>query len=777
MRSLGGRHDRADLRAASVTGYGPALFPRHAELLRASAISPEVARERGYVSVDSKSQLAPFKDWQRRNIPGLLIPIHDTTGAIATWQYRPDKPRVTKAKKPRTVKYETPADSRLVLDVPPRIREQLDDPKVALWITEGARKADAAVSAGLCCVALAGVDAWQGTNDKGGKTALADWKDVALNGRRVYLAFDSDAASKPDVAGALERLGLWLATRKADVRYCYLPDVLTDAKTGLDDYLAAGRSIDDLIETSTPKLIAAEIEAELSAATPAKSPHTRTPGADQPEQVCKPDGVCMHTPLLAHEPDLLAKVVKTVHDLGVAGEDRVIRGTYLTALSQVLAEPISLVVKGTSAGGKSYSTKTTLLLFPADDFYSVTAGSQRSLIFTDEEFSHRTIVMFEATALREVAEKRDGDMTAMIVRTLLSEGRIVYDMTERGDDGKMGARRIVKEGPTNLIVTTTADNLHNENETRLLSLTVDESEDQTRAVLRKIAARRNQFAPAEPPDLTPWHELFHWLKHHGEHRVYIPYAEYLADVAAAAVVRMRRDFSTLLGMIEAHAIAHQATRKRDQYSRILATEDDYKAALCILAEAFAVSSGQQIKDSVRRAVTAVADLGGVGKDVTVAEVARHLKRDRTVVTRGLKESATLGYLTNQEDKQGKPARYRSGPDSLPEDKPALPPELPSEACTPTHLAHLSPQVSEGCADVQAVQGCAAADPSACSICGELLAPALIEAEYTEHDTCTQSASAAMAACPLHQRFGPHKHCVDCAAQSEPSAQDDGGETA
>src|ERR1019366_2628650 len=144
--------------------------------------------------------------------------------------------------------------------------------------------------------------------------------------------------------------------------------------------------------------------------------------------------------------------------------------------------------------------------------YCVTAGSQRSLIFTDEEFSHKTIVMFEATALREIAEARDGDMTAMIVRTLLSEGRIVYDITERGDDGKMGTRRITKEGPTNLIVPTTADNLHHENETRLLSLPVDEAEEQTREVMRKIAARRNQLEPAEPPDLTGWHELFHWLK-------------------------------------------------------------------------------------------------------------------------------------------------------------------------------------------------------------------------------------------------------------------------
>jgi len=72
-----------------VTGYGGAIFPQHAELLRASAISPDVARERGYASVDIKKRLegAGFAPYQRR-VPGLLIPVHDVTGAIALHQYR-----------------------------------------------------------------------------------------------------------------------------------------------------------------------------------------------------------------------------------------------------------------------------------------------------------------------------------------------------------------------------------------------------------------------------------------------------------------------------------------------------------------------------------------------------------------------------------------------------------------------------------------------------------------------------------------------------------------
>ena len=65
------------------TRYGLAIFPQHAALLAASAIDPEVARERGYVSVDTLTRLesAGFAKRQQRK-PGLLIPIHDVTGSV-----------------------------------------------------------------------------------------------------------------------------------------------------------------------------------------------------------------------------------------------------------------------------------------------------------------------------------------------------------------------------------------------------------------------------------------------------------------------------------------------------------------------------------------------------------------------------------------------------------------------------------------------------------------------------------------------------------------------
>src|ERR1017187_92622 len=82
--------------AATIPDYGLALFAQHSELLTASAISPEVARERRYVSVDPRARLKRYNDRfsSRRPVPGMLIPLRRLDGSGAGCQYRPDPPRM-----------------------------------------------------------------------------------------------------------------------------------------------------------------------------------------------------------------------------------------------------------------------------------------------------------------------------------------------------------------------------------------------------------------------------------------------------------------------------------------------------------------------------------------------------------------------------------------------------------------------------------------------------------------------------------------------------------
>jgi hypothetical protein len=108
---------------------------------------------------------------------------------------------------------------------------------VPLWITEGQKKADALAVHGLCAADLLGVWNFKGKNEFGGVTLLADFDYIALNGRTVYVVFDSDLMVKSQVRAALDRLTEHLQRRGAIVNAVYLPIGPDGAKAGVDDYL------------------------------------------------------------------------------------------------------------------------------------------------------------------------------------------------------------------------------------------------------------------------------------------------------------------------------------------------------------------------------------------------------------------------------------------------------------------------------------------------------------------------------------------------------------
>lgn len=159
----------------------PELLNSHLDHLKASAISIDVIRERGYRSVLGKTPLkeAGFSKAQQRT-PGILIPLHGADGTLAGYQYRPDNPRLNSRGK--LIKYENPADSSIRLDVPPRCKPMLKDPTVPLFFVEGVKKADALASQGACAVELNGVWGFKGRNPLGGTTILADFDYIALKG-------------------------------------------------------------------------------------------------------------------------------------------------------------------------------------------------------------------------------------------------------------------------------------------------------------------------------------------------------------------------------------------------------------------------------------------------------------------------------------------------------------------------------------------------------------------------------------------------------------------
>jgi hypothetical protein len=170
-----------------------------------------------------------------------------------------------------------------------------------------------------------------------------------------------------------------------------------------------------------------------------------------------------HCSELAKAPNILERFAAELAQSGVAGESRIAKLLYLAVTSRLLERPVSIALKGPSSGGKSYLMERVLSFVPESAYYALTAMSERTLAYSEEPIKHRFLVIYEAAGM-------SGEFATYLMRSLLSEGRVRYETVEKTSEG-MKPRLIEREGPTGLIVTTTAVKLHPENETRMLSLT------------------------------------------------------------------------------------------------------------------------------------------------------------------------------------------------------------------------------------------------------------------------------------------------------------------
>lgn len=337
---------------------------------------------------------------------------------------------------------------------------------------------------------------------------------------------------------------------------------------------------------------------------------------------------------LVAAPNLVERFGRALDLQGFAGDTAAAKLLFLIATSRVLDRPVSAAVKGPSSVGKSFLVKSVLRFFPGDAFHLLTAMTDKALVYDREPLEHRVLVIQETAGM--------GTTANLIVRSLLSEGRIDYQ-TVQSVEGELQAVRIVRDGPTSLITTTTQVLLHRENETRVISITVADTKDQTREVMRAIAAEdEGRFDPG------PWHALQEYLAL-GDNKVSVPFGGVLADATEIVALRMRRDFSTVLGLIRAHALLQQGQRERDAQGRIVATFDDYDAVRDLLEDDLADGLEHTVSEQVRAVARGVLLLfvpNDEGEGVTVQKLAQHLGLDRSTVHRQVAVAIEREFVRN-----------------------------------------------------------------------------------------------------------------------------------
>ncbi len=260
------------------------LVTTHRRYLADRGISPEVAAKRGYLSVTTRNGAgrnnlrtfgwgddARLKQQIDRDAKQgvMVIPLyHAGNPTPSTHQARPDNPRMSRDErtgKEKPVKFELPYKVKrgmnlgdLPADVHPLCHYGATDTSDPILLTEGICKADAVLTAALAedipitPVALTVVTMGYELDPTGKRRLTEPIRDLCEGRDTVYLCWDSDWASNEGVAKSLVHMGELLTDAGVDeVVYLGVPGGVgpdgQPGKAGVDDWLAAGNKLADLL--------------------------------------------------------------------------------------------------------------------------------------------------------------------------------------------------------------------------------------------------------------------------------------------------------------------------------------------------------------------------------------------------------------------------------------------------------------------------------------------------------------------------------------------------
>lgn len=362
---------------------------------------------------------------------------------------------------------------------------------------------------------------------------------------------------------------------------------------------------------------------------------------------------------LADCPSILDQLGREIEERGFAGSTDLPKLVYLVFLTGMLKRPVSLVIKGPSGAGKSFSLNAAMQFIPESAYERFEGMSEKALVYLKGlNVKHRHLVIGEAAGLAS-GEGRT------LLRQLLSEGRVRYATVQSTSNGLVGSELPTLEGPTGLIMTTTATGLHLEDESRMLSVNIVESPEQIAAAL--MAQALGTGKAAKPIDTDAWHALYE-LTRTNVPEVAIPFAPKIVTKLPKSHDRIRRDFPQFLSLIAAHALLHRVNRERMK-EQVLANVDDYVMVRNLINESLSQSLAVTVSESVRMVVEGVIDLvqldAPFSEGVSQIKLAEHLKRDPSVISRNVSKAIDNGYLENVSPGQGREARLVIGEVELP----------------------------------------------------------------------------------------------------------------
>ena len=185
---------------------------------------------------------------------------------------------------------------------------------------------------------------------------------------------------------------------------------------------------------------------------------------------------------LGRHADLANEILRDVEKLGLVGEQTNKLMGYLVMTSRKLDDPLALLILSGSGAGKSLLQDTLLKLCPDEDLIKLTSLTDRALFYKGENALTNKVLALEEVAGAEGAY--------YAIRNLISAKKLVIESTIKNPlTGTLTTQVNTVHGPTAVFQTTTQPDIDAETRSRFIITSVDESPEQTKAILE---AQRNR---------------------------------------------------------------------------------------------------------------------------------------------------------------------------------------------------------------------------------------------------------------------------------------------
>lgn len=269
--------------------------------------------------------------------------------------------------------------------------------------------------------------------------------------------------------------------------------------------------------------------------------------------------------------DLLKNIVSDFDAIGFIGEKHNKALAYLAGVSRLQPDPLALLVLSRPGAGKTSLQNAACKFIPPESVIQYTRVTGQSLFYRDTNaLKHKVLAIEEEEGLREALYS---------VKTLISSQKLSISATRTDTKtGKFATEDYVVNGPVVVMVSTTnPDALDDENKQRFMTLTIDESDEQTKKIIQthrtKNSHRWYQMTCDEDSITALHHNMQRMLKPltvtiPDELRITWPYGK----------LQYRREHQKFYSLIKAIVLLHQYQRKSGTMKRPDGTKVNYVQA-------------------------------------------------------------------------------------------------------------------------------------------------------------------------------------------------------